>query len=134
MLETKEAQFDFIFIDGWHTFDHTLLDCFYATRLLKVGGILVVDDVSFPSVRRVVDYFKTYPCYDELNRVSKRYKSPLKIAITRFLLSPVNKATWAKLISHKLYRIIFDEKHISMVALKKVQQDERNWDWYVDEF
>ncbi len=32
MLEKAEGQFDLVFIDGWHTFDHTLLDCFYATR------------------------------------------------------------------------------------------------------
>ncbi len=25
-------------IDGWHTFDHTLVDLFYANRLIKVGG------------------------------------------------------------------------------------------------
>lgn len=52
ILEMTEGQFDFIFIDGWHTFDHTLLDCFYATRLLRVGGYLAIDDVTFPSVKR----------------------------------------------------------------------------------
>jgi predicted O-methyltransferase YrrM len=64
ILEQGEGSFDFIFIDGWHTFDHTLLDCFYATRLLRVGGYLAIDDVIFPAVRRVVDFVLNYPCYE----------------------------------------------------------------------
>lgn len=64
ILEQGEGRFDFIFIDGWHTFDHTLLDCFYATRLLRVGGYLAIDDVIFPAVRRVVDFLLNYPCYE----------------------------------------------------------------------
>jgi predicted O-methyltransferase YrrM len=64
ILEQGEGRFDFIFIDGWHTFDHTLLDCFYATRLLRVGGYLAIDDVIFPAVRRVVDFVLNYPCYE----------------------------------------------------------------------
>ena len=36
--------FDFIFIDGWHTFDYTLVDMFYADRLLRIGGYLLIDD------------------------------------------------------------------------------------------
>ena len=59
LLEKGEGKFDFIFIDGWHTFDHTLVDCFYSTRLLRVGGILVIDDVAYPSVARVVNYLKS---------------------------------------------------------------------------
>jgi len=134
LLKKGEGQYDFIFIDGWHTFDHTLVDCFYATRLLRIGGMLVIDDVSLPSVRRVVDHLKTYPCYEEVDLMYKRFKTPWKIAAARFLLSPIDKVTWAKLISQKLYRIIFDEGVVRMVALKKTQNDSRNWNWHADEF
>jgi len=59
----REGQFNFVFIDGWHTFDHTLIDCFYATRLLGVGGYLVIDDANFPSISKVIRHLETYPCY-----------------------------------------------------------------------
>ena len=52
ILTSNEGRFDFIFIDGWHTFDHTILDCFYAIRLLRVGGYLVLDDAHWRSVTR----------------------------------------------------------------------------------
>lgn len=60
---SRENQFEFIFIDGWHTFDHTMIDCFYATRLLGVGGYLVIDDANFPSISKVIRYLENYPCY-----------------------------------------------------------------------
>lgn len=63
LLRSHEFAFDFVFIDGWHTFDHTLLDCFYATRLLRVGGYLAIDDAAMPGVRLAVDYLAEYPCY-----------------------------------------------------------------------
>lgn len=37
-LLEKGAEFDFAFIDGWHTFDHSLVDFFYLNRLIRVGG------------------------------------------------------------------------------------------------
>ncbi|MDJ0708008.1 MAG: class I SAM-dependent methyltransferase, partial [Leptolyngbyaceae cyanobacterium MO_188.B28] len=70
LLAEKEGQIDFIFVDGFHTFDHTLIDCFYATRLLRVGGYLVIDDLTFPSIERVVDFLKNYPCYEEHSSVT----------------------------------------------------------------
>lgn len=62
LVELDGGTFDFLVIEGWHTFDHTLGDCFYATRLLHMGGTLVVGDVIFSVVRRVIDYLKTYLC------------------------------------------------------------------------
>lgn len=37
---------DFAFIDGYHTFDHTLVDFFYVDLMLKEGGIIVIDDTD----------------------------------------------------------------------------------------
>ena len=68
ILEENEGQFDFVFIDGWHTFDHTLLDSFYANRLLRVGGYLVIDDAGMPPVYRAISFLKNYPCYREIGR------------------------------------------------------------------
>ena len=52
-------KFDFIFIDGFHTFDYTLLDFFYADLLLKVNGVILLDDIRHPGVRDVVRYVES---------------------------------------------------------------------------
>jgi len=55
LLEEGE-KYDFIFIDGWHTFDYTLLDFFYSDLLLKKGGVIVVDDVLHRGVAKFIRY------------------------------------------------------------------------------
>jgi predicted O-methyltransferase YrrM len=137
LLEKLEGQFDFIFIDGWHTFDHTLLDCFYATRLLRVGGYLAIDDVTLSSIRRVVDFLSNYPCYEFYGSVSsKRTRSTRswKNFLIRSLMSPVHRRIWARVLSRSLYRRIIEDQFPRMVALKKVTEDNRNWDWHNDAF
>lgn len=48
--------FDFIFIDGWHTFDYTLVDMFYADRLLRIGGYLLIDDALHHGPSKAIAY------------------------------------------------------------------------------
>jgi len=134
LLERGEEQFDLIFIDGFHTFDHTLLDCFYATRLLRVGGVLVLDDVGFASVKRVVGFLKTYPCYEEISSIGYDPPKMLKRTVAGILSVPLSPETWGKVVSARLYRKIFDLQKIEMVALRKVSQDERDSNWHVEAF
>lgn len=54
-----EESFDFIFIDGNHLFDYTLIDFFYSDKLLKVGGILLIDDALHKGVAKCVKYIDT---------------------------------------------------------------------------
>ena len=50
-------RFDLAFIDGSHLFEHVLLDLFYLARLVRPGGLVMVDDTWMPAVRAAVDYF-----------------------------------------------------------------------------
>ncbi len=134
LLEHQEGRFDFIFLDGWHTFDHTLLDCFYATRLLRVGGYLAMDDVCFPSVRRVVDFLSNYPCYEFHGSVDYEIKKSWKKILVRMLLYPMLGKTWLRTLSPRLARRIFADQGSRLVALKKVTDDNRNWDWHDEAF
>lgn len=58
-LEAAGTELDFAFVDGWHTFDYTLLDFFYVDRMLRPGGVLVIDDAQWPSVRKAIRYALT---------------------------------------------------------------------------
>jgi predicted O-methyltransferase YrrM len=57
--DSNYEKFDLIFIDGWHTFDYTLLDFFYADLLLKVGGYIVVDDAKFDALKELDKYLNS---------------------------------------------------------------------------
>ncbi len=134
LLEKNEGQFDFIFIDGWHTFDHTLLDCFYANRLLRIGGYLAVDDVGFPSVNRAVSFLKNYPCYEEHGSVSDKSPKSWKKTVARSLMFPLRRESWAKILNPTLCRRVFEDPPKQMVALKKIAEDCRDWNWHDDAF
>ena len=76
LLSEGEGNLDFVFIDGWHTFDHTMLDCFYATRLLRVEGILAIHDAWMPAVGRAVEFLRNYPCYEDYALPADRAQAP----------------------------------------------------------
>lgn len=134
LLEHNEGRYDFVFLDGWHTFDHTLLDCFYATRLLRVGGVLAIDDVSFSSIRRVVDFLKNYPCYEEQGSVRRDVAKSWRKIAARALALPLDQAQWRRILAPSLYRKVFEDHITEMIALRKTKEDSRNWDWHVDAF
>jgi predicted O-methyltransferase YrrM len=48
-LEASQETFDFAFVDGMHTFDYVFTDFFYIDKMLPVGGVIVFDDVYYPS-------------------------------------------------------------------------------------
>ena len=58
-LLRQGREFDLGFVDGNHRFEHTFLDLFYLARLVRPGGLIVVDDTDWPGVRLAVEYFLT---------------------------------------------------------------------------
>jgi len=67
VLKKNKGTFDFIFIDGWHTFDYTLVDFFYSNLLLKVGGTIIIDDALHNGVCAFVKYLDTnYKFYKKI--------------------------------------------------------------------
>jgi Methyltransferase domain len=66
-LVADKQQFDFILIDGWHSFDYTLLDLFYADLLLREGGVLVIHDTGWPAVHRACRFLETHKPYKLLS-------------------------------------------------------------------
>ena len=109
-------------IDGNHTFDHALVDFFFVNKMLTVGGVVILDDTGWPAISRVVEHILTYPAYElfattpRLVRVSVRTK--LRHALAR------------RTLSSKLRRPPWD--YPSCMALRKIAEDDRRWDWYAD--
>jgi predicted O-methyltransferase YrrM len=124
----QSGTFDLVFLDGFHTFDHVLLDCFYATRLLRVGGYLVLDDTDMQAIARVLDYIQNYPCYRRRGGIPYVPKPNLvtNVKITKALgrVFPTLAYLLARYGSDS-----YQEKW-SMVALQKQAEDERDWSWF----
>ena len=59
-VKKDSDKFDLIFIDGWHTFYYTLVDFFYSNLLLKIGGMIIIDDALHAGVAKCVFSFVNY--------------------------------------------------------------------------
>jgi predicted O-methyltransferase YrrM len=130
LLRSEPESFDLIFIDGWHTFDQTMLDIFYANRLIRVGGYIVVDDCGWRSVSAAISYYLNYPAYKQLKDPVINTKTPRMIIakVGKILLPP--RLAYGILpagVYGSIYRRI---QYPSMVAFKKIAEDTRSWTWF----
>lgn len=49
--------FDLAFIDGNHRFDAVFLDLYYLGRLVRPGGVVILDDYQLPGIARAAWFF-----------------------------------------------------------------------------
>ena len=118
-LLERGVKIDFAFIDGWHTFDYTLLDFFYIDKLLKVGGIVAFHDCSWPSKRKVLGYLETHRKYE----LMPYPKAPVRYSAIKTLGS--------------LRRGKFDVGHyaarkVELLMYRKLESWEPNHDFFAD--
>lgn len=66
-LLAEGQRVDFAFIDGWHTFDYTLLDFWYLDRMVPVGGMVAFDDCWFPAVHKAIAFVLSHRRYEEVD-------------------------------------------------------------------
>jgi len=50
-------QFDLAFVDGNHRFDAVFVDLYYLGRLVRKGGVIILDDYQLPGIRRAAAFF-----------------------------------------------------------------------------
>jgi predicted O-methyltransferase YrrM len=55
-LAAEAREFELAFVDGDHRFEGVFLDLYFMTRLVRPGGLVVVDDMWMPAVRTAVAY------------------------------------------------------------------------------
>lgn len=119
------------FIDGWHTFDHTLIDFFYVDCLLETGGVVVFDDVGYPAINAVVRFILANRAY-ELVRVLE-YHDPSSTSLRarraiKRLLRPLARTDRDPSPPHdRLFRRI-ERAHTA--ALRKLSDDTRRFDHF----
>jgi len=67
-LAQEKKKFDLIFIDGDHTFDHVLMNNFYADLLLNINGYVINDDYCFPAIKKATHFIhENYNHWKKIN-------------------------------------------------------------------
>jgi len=74
-LWAERRLFDAVFIDGDHKFDGVFCDAYYAHRLLRPGGILVIDDVWMDAVWLACHFLEESYRYVNIGELRKGYSS-----------------------------------------------------------
>ena len=121
-LLLKGQRLQFAFIDGWHSFDHALVDFFYVNKMLDVGGIVAFHDAAHPNIRKLLKYISTYPCYRKYGEAKK----PEAIFRTK-----------RKYIEKSIAYVLFWIRQLvpykpTCVAVQKTAEDQREWTWFRD--
>jgi hypothetical protein len=66
-----EQLFDVVFIDGNHGFPAPVIDWYYAGSRLRLGGLLVIDDVTLPAVSHLCAFLDRDPRWAVDQRTKK---------------------------------------------------------------
>jgi predicted O-methyltransferase YrrM len=130
-LIAEGTRIDFAFIDGWHTFDHTLVDFFYVDRLLRVGGIVAIDDANWNAVHQVCRFIAT----------NRAYRVCAVIGGTGFKTLGARMAKWGASHCQLFRRLVHsrisetDEQlgfswDSRLIAFEKLADDTRRWDFH----
>lgn len=122
-LEQRNVKVDFAFIDGWHTFDHTLVDFFFVDKILRVGGIMILDDTDWPAVKKLVSFIETNRSYEFIEGTPPR---------TFKKKSSANKVRPFTALKKILGNHADTEANYGAMAFRKVSDDIRSWDHYND--
>jgi hypothetical protein len=66
-LVADRQRIQFAYIDGWHTFDYTLLDFFFVDKMMDPNGVVGFNDCGYRAVDRALRFVKTHRKYSEIN-------------------------------------------------------------------
>jgi len=129
-LERSGQRVDFAFIDGWHTFDFTLVDFFFIDRMLKVGGVVAFDDANWPAIRKVCRFVKMNLAYSVLGVDGLDAEPSLKRRLLENLLrrEPFRRLLRAEAVTPDISIGLGGR----CIAFRKNADDNRRWDHFVD--
>jgi predicted O-methyltransferase YrrM len=118
---------DFAYVDTTKIFDTVLVDAFYITRMLKVGGVVVFDDCDWPGIRALVRYLATWPHLEVYGVHGRRQKKPsTRTASAAARALPYGTRVFRRELIQTDAELGVDA---SCVAFRKVRNDDRPWDW-----
>lgn len=131
-LVATGLRIQFGFLDGWHTFDHTLVDFFYVDLMLDVGGVIVLDDVGYPGLQRLAHFIVCNRDYSILDLdprpLTKGWRVEAK-ALAKQTLAPLVRDNHTPSQTTAGLRAKVDGA--ALIALQKLGEDQRRFDHFV---
>lgn len=126
-LLAEGTTIDFAYVDTTKVFDIVLVDVFYIHKLLRVGGLLAMDDCTYPGLNKVARFLAVNPCWKVYASLTLTPES----AGRRVLSQVSNAMPRAEKIFNPLLLKPNSalEVNANCVVFQKVSEDTRNWDW-----
>lgn len=121
---------DFAYADTTKVFDILMVDVFYLHKILRIGGILVLDDCNFPGIRKVARLLCRHPGW----KVHSCFE-PYQTSAPKKLLSKICRLIpWKeKWFSPDLVQLDVDLGiHAHCLAFEKICEDDRHWAWFAN--
>jgi len=119
------------FIDGWHTFDHTLIDFFYIDQMLDAGGHIVFDDTLYPAIQRVVQFVLANRNYELAGVERVSYDVPALLRARRTAKRMLRRVVRTDRDPRPRHASLFREiESVQMVGVRKIREDDRRFDHY----
>jgi predicted O-methyltransferase YrrM len=119
------------FIDGWHTFDHTLIDFFYIDQMLDIGGHIVFDDTLYPAIQRVVQFVLANRNYEVAGIERSQYHVPASLRARRTAKRMLRRVVRTDRDPRPHHAALFREiESAQMVSVRKIGDDDRRFDHY----
>ena len=126
-LINKNVKIDFALIDGWHTFDYTLVDFFLIDKILNKNGIIAIHDMDMLSKQKVLGYILTHREYKIMEEYIVKNDKPLYYLLARFLKNVLKNPS--KLFN--MYWLKYQTRSTSsMFVIQKSEDYEPNHDFY----
>ncbi len=126
------TRIQFGFIDGWHTFDHALVDFFFLDMMMDVGGVVVLDDVGYPGLQRLAHFIVSNRDYKLLaldrRPIPSGWRVTAKSGAQRLLRPLVRDNHSPTMETLKLQQPI---NTAQLIALQKRGDDRRRFDHFV---
>ncbi len=63
-FDHAKSRLDLALIDGAHSFPLPIIDFYYLDRMLKVGGLLAIDDLAIPTVGMLYKFIRDEGAYE----------------------------------------------------------------------
>ena len=132
-LMAQGTRIQFGFIDGWHTFDHTLVDFFYIDKMLDPGGVVVLDDVGYPGLQRLAHFILSNRDYDVLDLDPRPLPRGWRVtakAAAKKLIGPLVRDD--RTPSSAAIAAMAPVDGAQLIALRKRGNDSRSFDHFVN--
>ncbi len=82
-LSRRAQCFDFFFMDDGHKFDDIMVELYTVSKLLSIGGLLLLHDTWMPAVKRAMSFISTNLPFLERMRTNARGTQLIAIYVKR---------------------------------------------------